>query len=86
LLGEWKEEIAVPIYKKGVKTDCSNCRGISLLSATYKTLFNVLFSRLTPFAQGIIAYHQGGFPRKRSTTDDMFCICRILEENGNTMK
>jgi hypothetical protein len=27
---EWKESVIVPSYKKGVKTDCSNYRGISL--------------------------------------------------------
>jgi hypothetical protein len=33
---EWKESVIVPIYRKGDKTDCSNYRGISLLSATYR--------------------------------------------------
>jgi hypothetical protein len=47
---EWKELIIVPIYKKGDKTDCSNYRGISLLSSTYTILSNVLPSKLAPYA------------------------------------
>jgi len=26
---QWKESVIVPVYKKGDKTDCSNCRRIS---------------------------------------------------------
>jgi len=51
---EWKESIIVPIYKKGDKTDCSNYKGISLLSTTYKILSNILLSKLTPYAEEII--------------------------------
>jgi hypothetical protein len=77
---EWKESVIVTIYKKGDKTDCSNYRGISLLSTTYKILSNILLSRLTPYAEEIIGDHQCGFRRNRSTTDHIFSICQILEK------
>jgi hypothetical protein len=51
---QWKESIIVPVYKKGDKTDCSNYRGVSLLSTAYKILPNILLSRLTPYAEEII--------------------------------
>jgi len=75
---EWKESIIVPIYKKRDKTDCSNCRGLSLLSTTYKFLSNILLSRLTPYAEESIGDHQCGFGRNRSTADRVLCICQIL--------
>jgi len=77
---EWKESIILRIYKKGVKTDCSNYRGISLLPTMYKILSSILLSRLTPYAEEIIADHPCGFRRSRSTTDHIFCICKILEK------
>jgi len=58
---EWKESIILPTYKKCDKTNCSNCRGISVLSTTYKILSNILLSRLTPYAEDIIGDHQCGF-------------------------
>jgi hypothetical protein len=75
---QWKESIVVPIHKKGEKTDCSNYRGISLLSTSYKILSNILLSRLIPHADEIIGYHQCGFRRNRSTTDQIFYIRQIL--------
>ena len=51
---EWKESIIVPIYKKGDRTNCSNCRNISLLLTMYKILSTILLSRLTPCEEEII--------------------------------
>jgi hypothetical protein len=70
----------VSVYKKGDKTDCSNCHGISLISTTYKILSNILLSRLTRYAEKIIGDHQCGFRRNRSTTDHIFCIRQLLEK------
>ena len=77
---EWKEPFIVPLNKKGDKTDCSNYRGISVLSTIYKMLPNILLSKLTPYAEEIIWYHQNGFRHNRSTADHIFCIRQILEE------
>jgi len=58
---EWKESIIVPTYNKCNKIDCSNYRDISLLSTTYKTLSNILLSRLIPYGKEIIGDHQCEF-------------------------
>jgi len=50
----WKEWIVVPIYK-GDKTEFSNYRGISHLSATYNILSNILLSKLTTYEEENIA-------------------------------
>ncbi|PNF26628.1 hypothetical protein B7P43_G09369 [Cryptotermes secundus] len=50
---QWKESIIIPVHKKGDKTDCSNYRGISLLSTSYKIVSNILLSRLSPYIDEI---------------------------------
>jgi hypothetical protein len=81
LLHQWKESIVVPIHQKDDKTDCSNYRGISLLSTSYKILSNILLARLTPYADEITGDHQCVFRRNRSTTDQILYIQQILEKN-----
>jgi len=51
LTKQWKKSIIVPIDTKGDKAGCSNYRGISLLSTTYKILSSILLSKLTPYAE-----------------------------------
>jgi hypothetical protein len=77
---QWEESVVVPIHKKGDKTECSNYRGLALLSTSYKILSNILLARLTPYADEIIWNHQCGFRRNRSTTDKVFYIRQILEK------
>ena len=76
----WNESIIIHIFKKGDKTDCSNYTGISLLSSAYKILSNILLSRLTPYAEEVTGDHQCGFRRKRSVTNHILCIRKILEK------
>jgi hypothetical protein len=66
--------------QKGLKADCNNYRGISLLSASYKILSNVLLSRLSPYVDEIIGDHHCRFQHNRPTADQIFCIRQILEK------
>jgi hypothetical protein len=43
-------------------------------------LYNILLSRLIPYAEEIMEDHQCGFRRNMSTTDHIFCIRQILEK------
>jgi hypothetical protein len=67
-----KESIILPVQKKSDKTDCSNYRGISLLSTSYKIVSNSFHSRLRPFIDEIIWDRQCGFRRNSSTTYQFF--------------
>jgi len=50
------------------------------LPVTYKNVYNILFSRLSPHAEEIIGDHQCAFRRNTSTTDHILCIRQLLEE------
>jgi hypothetical protein len=77
---DWLMGLLIPIFKKGVKVECKNYRGICLLNASYKVLAEILFCRLETYAEDIIGEYQGGFRRGRSTTDQIFTIRQIMEK------
>jgi hypothetical protein len=71
-----KEYIIIPLNKTRDKTNYHNCRAISLLSTSYKILSNILL-----FIDEIIVDPHCGVRRNRSTTDQIFSIRQILEED-----
>jgi len=78
--------ITVHSYKKGDKTHCSNYRGTSLLSTTYKILSDILLSRLTPYAEEIPGNHQCGFQCTGQLLIIYSAFVKTSRKNGNTMK
>jgi hypothetical protein len=76
---QWKERIIVPVHKNGNKTDCNNYRGMSMLSASYKIISNILLSILVPYMDKIIGNHQRGHRCNRSTAYQIFCIRQTMK-------
>jgi hypothetical protein len=77
---QWKESIIVPVHEKGVRMDCNNYCGISLLLTSHNILSNILISRLSSYIDEVIGDLQCGFRHNRSTTDQIFYIRQILEK------
>jgi hypothetical protein len=72
LSDQWKESITGPIYMEGDRAVFSNCRGILLLSTSYRMLSSFLPSKVNPNIDEVIGDHQYGFRRKRSTAYNFF--------------
>ena len=76
---DFKDSIIVPIFKKGAVADCSNYRGISLLSIAGKILTGIIRKRLEDHYEAIMRDQQAGFRRGRGCTDQIFAIRQALE-------
>jgi len=66
--------------KDANRMECSNYRGVSLLNTANKILSNILFARISPFAENIIGNYQCGFRKNGSTTNQIFTLRQILEK------
>ena len=81
--GDWPtprtQSLIITLLKKGNLQLCQNFRTISLISHSSKVMLKVIFSRLKPQAEEIIAEEQAGFRAGRSTIEQIFNL-RILCE------
>ena len=79
---DFRDALIVSLYKnKGEKSDCSNYRGISLLSTAGKILARVLLDRITStVAEEVLPESQCGFRSGRGTTDMVFVLRQIQEK------
>ena len=77
-----KDAVLVSLYKnKGEKSDCSNYRGITLLSIAGKVLARILLNRLIPsIIEDFTPESQCGFRANRGTTDMIFVLRQIQEK------
>lgn len=77
---DWKIGIIVPLHKKGDKSDCSNYRGITLLSIVSKIYERILQRKLTKITEPTLEQSQSGFRKGRSIQDHIFTIKQLTEK------
>ena len=75
----WTHSLVFTLPKKGNLQQCQSYRTISLISHPSKVMLKIIFNRLKPQAEKIIAEEQAGFRAGRSTTGQIFNL-RILCE------
>ena len=78
---DWNKAIIVPIYKKGNRMDCSNYRGISLLSVPGKVYASIIEKRIRQLTEGKLGENQAGFRRNRGCQDQIFALRQIIEKS-----
>ena len=75
VLKDWRYAVLIPLYKgKGDRTECSNYRGISLLSVVGIIYVGILVDRICEVTEGLIDDKQGGFRAGRGCVDQIFTL------------
>ena len=78
---DWVIACMVPLHKgKGDVHECSNFRGISLLSVVGKEYGRILINRIRDKTENVIAEVQSGFRRGRGCTFQIFIVRQIYEK------
>ena len=74
---DWGKQIVAPIYKKGSKLECTNYRGISLMSVASKVVGKAILNRLKHVLDTQLEENQCGFRPKRRCCDQLY-VARML--------
>ena len=70
---DWRSAVIIPLYKgKGERTECKNCRGISLVSLVGKIYAGILVDRVRGVTGSLFDDEQGGFRTGRGCVDQIF--------------
>lgn len=74
----WKSSNLLPIFKSGDRSDITNYRGVSLLSAIPKLCESILADELFNFFKNVIITEQHGFFKGRSTATNLATYQQFL--------
>ena len=78
---DWRGACIVPLYKwKGDKCECSNSRGISLLSVVGKLFGRVLIKRVRAGTECAIGEEQCEFRQGTGCMDQVFAVRQVCEK------
>jgi len=76
---QWRENIIIPIFKKGNRSSMNNYRGITLMSVAAKLYNRIILNRLYPHVNPLLRLNEAGFRRGMSCADQIHIIRRIIE-------
>ena len=77
---DWREGHLVKLPKKGDLRECSNYRGIMLLSVPGKVLTRIILERLKKVTDAKLREEQAGFRKNRSCIDQKATLRIIVEQ------
>ncbi|CAK1603716.1 unnamed protein product [Parnassius mnemosyne] len=77
----WKSANITPVFKNGSKTDVTNYRPISLLSALSKVLERLVHNSIYPSLHNLLIPEQHGFVKHRSTISNLILYTNFLFDN-----
>ena len=83
---DWGDSIILPVFKKGLKTKCSNYRGISLICIAAKIFAIVLHNRFRIQRNAKTRPNQAGFRPGMGTIDQLFVLRQTLEHRAKHQK